>query len=61
MGRPGPLEVSVAIRGSATLSAGNAATDLQTQREYLLEHLDVGDGGADQIVVEAGPCRSAPD
>ncbi len=54
-GGSGALEVSVAVRGSATVTAGEGSTDVRGDGEYVLGHLFVNRGGAPEIVVQAGP------
>ncbi len=54
-GGSGALEISVAVRGSATVSAGEQSTDVRGEGEYVLGHLRVEDGGASEVVIRAGP------
>ena len=53
-GGTGPLELSVAVDGSATVTAGSESTRVDGSSGYRLGHL-LADNGAKEIVVEAGP------
>ena len=54
-GGSGALEISVAVRGSATVAAGQASIAVSGEDDYALGHLRADAGGAREIVVEAGP------
>ena len=49
------LELSVAVRGAATVTAGAARTHVRGDGEYALGHLILPEGGAREIVIQAGP------
>ena len=53
-GGSGPLEVSIAVRGTATVSAGDESIEVRGNGEYALGVMRA-QGGAREIVVEAGP------
>ncbi len=53
-GGSGPLELSVAVHGSATVIAGDGSTEISGEDGYVLGHLLV-EGGAEEIVIHAGP------